>query len=52
MPAPAGAGLMRRRPSVGLGFLIGRVILEPESPQKAQAEIATLSDTGTPLAAR
>lgn len=40
------------RSSVGLGLLVGRVILEPETPEKAQSELASLSYTGAPLAAK
>jgi hypothetical protein len=39
------------RSSVGMGLLIGRVILEPETPEKAKAELGSLSYTG-PLASR
>jgi len=39
------------RSSVGFGLLVGRVILEPETPQKAQEELKSLSYTGT-VAAR
>jgi len=34
------------RSSVGLGLVVGRVILEPETPEKARAELASLSYTG------
>ena len=40
------------RSSVGMGIAVGRVILEPETPEKAQAELGSLSYTGTPLAAK
>lgn len=40
------------RSSVGLGLVVGRVILEPETPEKARAELGGLSYTGTPVAAR
>lgn len=34
------------RSSVSMGLLIGRVVLEPESPQTAQEELKSLSYTG------
>jgi hypothetical protein len=40
------------RSSIGFGLLVGRVILEPETPAKAQAELGSLSYTGSPIAAR
>lgn len=40
------------RSSVGLGLMVGRVILEPETPEKAQSELGALSYTGAPLAAK
>jgi hypothetical protein len=35
------------RSSIGMGLLVGRVVLEPESPEKAKAELGSLSYTGT-----
>lgn len=35
------------RSSISFGVLVGRVILEPETPEKAQAELGSLSYTGT-----
>jgi len=35
------------RSSVGIGLVMGRVILEPETPEKAKAELGSLSYTGT-----
>lgn len=40
------------RSSVGMGLVVGRVVLEPETPEKAQAELGSLSYTGTPIAGR
>jgi hypothetical protein len=40
------------RSSVGFGHLVGRVILDLETPDKAQAEIGSLSYTGAPMASR
>lgn len=40
------------RSSVSMGALVGRVILEPETPEKARAELGSLSYTGAPVAAR
>lgn len=40
------------RSSVSMGLAVGRVILEPETPEKAQAELGSLSYTGTPLASK
>jgi len=40
------------RSSVGLGIIVGRVLLEPETPEKARAELGSLSYTGAPVAAR
>jgi hypothetical protein len=40
------------RSSVGFGLVVGRIILEPETPEKAKTELATLSYTGAPLAAK
>lgn len=37
------------RTSVGLGLLVGRIIPELETPEKARAELASLSYTGTPM---
>jgi hypothetical protein len=34
------------RSSVGFGLLVGRLILEPETPEKAKAELGSLSYTG------
>lgn len=39
------------RSSVSVGLLVGRLVLEPETPEKARAELGSLSYTG-PLAAR
>lgn len=35
------------RSSVSMGLLVGRVVLEPETPEKAKAELGALSYTGT-----
>jgi hypothetical protein len=35
------------RSSVSIGLLVGRVVLEPETPEKAKAELGALSYTGT-----
>lgn len=35
------------RSSIGFGLVAGRVILEPETPEKAKAELGALSYTGT-----
>ena len=35
------------RSSVGFGIVAGRVLLEPETPEKAKAELGALSYTGT-----
>jgi hypothetical protein len=40
------------RSSIGFGLLVGRVILEPETPEKAKAELDSLSYTGAPVAGR
>jgi hypothetical protein len=40
------------RSSVGLGIVAGRVVLEPETREKALAELNSLSYTGAPIAAR
>lgn len=40
------------RSTVGLGVIVYRVYLEPETPEKAQAELGSLSYTGKPVAAR
>ena len=40
------------RSSVGFGLVVGRVVLEPETPEKAKAELGSLSYTGAPVAAR
>jgi len=39
------------RSSVSFGVMVGRVILEPETPDKAKAELNSLSYTGAPVAA-
>ncbi|MBE7367221.1 DUF2846 domain-containing protein [Ramlibacter pallidus] len=39
------------RSSIGFGVMVGRVVLEPETPEKAKAELGSLSYTGT-VAAR
>lgn len=38
------------RSSVSFGVLVGRVVLEPETPEKAKAELGSLSFTGSPVA--
>ena len=40
------------RSSVSFGLAVGRVVLEPETPEKAKAELGSLSYTGAPVAAR
>ena len=40
------------RSSVSFGLVVGRVVLEPETPEKAKAELGSLSYTGAPIAAR
>lgn len=40
------------RSSVSMGIMVGRVILQPETPEKAKAELGSLSYTGVPVAAR
>jgi len=35
------------RSSIGFGIVAGRAVLEPETPEKAKAELGSLSYTGT-----
>lgn len=47
---PGETKYVRSSPSIGL--LVGRIVLEPETPEKAKAELRDLSYTGTPIAAK